>query len=345
MRTAFSHVTEHSYGTERFTKRSVADSCGVGLGHADDLVDPGGAYTRTCAGGAGGGVGGGDEGVCTVVDVEQSSLSSFEQHRFTFVQSSVQQHGRICHVGTQTVRVPQVGADDLSLAERLPPIDTRQHLVLRFDRPLQFLLQRIGIEQVDDPQPVGAFHFVAIGGADAATGRAYPITALAFFSGLFQRFVVGHDEVGVGAHEQSPLGGDSPLGQLLHLAEQGGRVEHDAVADNALLVGMENAGGYGVEDEDLVLHLYGVTGVGATLEPGYHIGIDGEVVDDFRLALVTPLCPEHNLGRHSDTPLETYSLDPGNVLLRQQFVEHDLGDEAVHVQDSQGAPPHLVPPA
>ena len=84
---------------------------------------------------------------------------------------------------------------------------------------------------------------------------------------------------------------------LLHagdLFQQMGRVDDDAVADDAGLAGVEDAGrqqvqlGFDAFDDD------GVAGVVSALVANDDLGLLRQVVDDFALAFVTPL------GSHDD---------------------------------------------
>ena len=92
--------------------------------------------------------------------------------------------------------------------------------------------------------------------------------------------------------EDPPRGGDAPLGELVQLAEEGLRLEHHTVADDADDTGVQNAGG------DLSQHELGVAdddrmpGVGPALIAHDQVGPLGEHVHQLALAFVAPLGPD-----------------------------------------------------
>ncbi len=65
----FAHIAKVLRG-----EGALAHAGGVGFNHADHAVDAPGAKPRADAGSAGGGVGGGDEGVGAEVDIEHGAL-------------------------------------------------------------------------------------------------------------------------------------------------------------------------------------------------------------------------------------------------------------------------------
>ena len=76
--------------------------------------------------------------------------------------------------------------------------------------------------------------------------------------------VVGHDDVGALADEEA-VQVHAKLAQRLHLVEQAARVHHDAVADDAGDVGMQDAGGHEMEGELLLAMDDAVARVAAAL--------------------------------------------------------------------------------
>src|SRR6185503_14166755 len=59
---------------------SAADARAIGLGDADDFVDPAAGHAGAAGNTDARGIAAGDIGKCAVVDVEKRALSPFEQH-------------------------------------------------------------------------------------------------------------------------------------------------------------------------------------------------------------------------------------------------------------------------
>jgi hypothetical protein len=95
------------------------------------------------------------------------------------------------------------------------------------------------------------------------------------------------------AREVDPL-----RAQIVQLAGQDLRVDHDAVADRAQLPRVEDPGRDQVElPRDAVAH-DGVPRVVATLEADHQVRPLGEEVDDLALALVAPLGAHDHYASH-----------------------------------------------
>ena len=108
--------------------------------------------------------------------------------------------------------------------------------------------------------------------------------------------MVRHDQVRVGADAQAREV-DALGAQVVELAGQHLRVDHDAVADRAQLARVEDPGRDQVE---LPLHAVAddrVAGVVAALEADHEVRVLGEQVGDLALALVAPLgAHDHDAG-------------------------------------------------
>ena len=119
---------------------------------------------------------------------------------------------------------------------------------------------------------------------------------------FFEHLVIRHHEMGGGADEQAPVYGDPAPGQFVELLQQRLRIENHPVADDAGFAGVQDAGGNDVKDEDVVPDLDGVPGVCTPLVAHHAVRIDGEIVDDLGLSLVSPLGAENHFGRHGCSP-------------------------------------------
>ena len=99
----------------------------------------------------------------------------------------------------------------------------------------------------------------------------------------------GEDDVRPGAHPDAAARVDPALGQLVEFAEELDHIQHDAVAEQAPLPGVQHARGDLVQDDVLVPDVHRVPRVGAPLIARDDVDVAGQHVDDLALALVTPL--------------------------------------------------------
>src|SRR6266568_7746436 len=163
---------------------------------------------------------------------------------------------------------------------------------------------------------------------------------------LVEQWVVAHDHVRALADDEL-LRLDPPLAQLRDLAQQHDGVDHDAVADDAGAVLVEDAGGHQLELELAMLSDDGVAGVVAALGADDHLGLRGEVVDDLAFALVAPLAADqdddHYLTKSQQSEGEQRPL-PG----RLRPGRHSAGAPATSVagarEGKQAVSPHYSVP-
>ena len=102
--------------------------------------------------------------------------------------------------------------------------------------------------------------------------------------------------------------------QHADFVEQGGGIDDDTVADDALAAGAQDAAGNKVEDEFFAVDDDGMAGVMAAGVAGHDMVALGEDVDDFAFAFVAPLGAEDDGGllsghvrglRESDAGVQT----------------------------------------
>jgi hypothetical protein len=167
-----------------------------------------------------------------------------------------------------------------------------QRLLLGLQRGADLRPQDLLVEQVldADPKPQG---LVGIARADATARGAERELAQLDLARRVEQHVVGHDQVGVGGDLQV-VDVDAAAAQAIDLAEQDARVEHDAVADHAGLVRVEDPRGDQVELELLAVADDRVAGVVAALEADDDVRPLGEQVGDLPLALVAPLGADYD---------------------------------------------------
>ena len=173
-----------------------------------------------------------------------------------------------------------------------PHREFTQRLLLGLEGGADLRPQDLLVEQVLDPDPEPQ-RLVGVAGADPPAGRAQRELAQLQLAGGVEQHVVGHDQVRVGRDLQV-ADVDAAPAQAVDLLEQDLRVEDDAVADHADLVGMEDARGDQVELELLAAADDRVAGVVAALEADDHVGLVGEQIGDLPLALVAPLGADYD---------------------------------------------------
>ena len=107
----------------------------------------------------------------------------------------------------------------------------------------------------------------------------------------------GHDEVRAVAEDQ--LRGIDPAGlERIDLAQQDLGVHSHTVADNAGLIGVEDACGHNVEFELSAFVDNGVAGVVASRIAGDNTCFASEEIDDSAFAFVAPLPADNDDDRH-----------------------------------------------
>ena len=147
-----------------------------------------------------------------------------------------------------------------------------------------------GVEQVDDAQ-AAAVHLVLVGRADAAAGGADLGASGRVLGGELDHAVVGQDDLGAVGDEELPVDGQAGVLELLDFVQEGHRVEHDAVADDAFALRAQHAAGNELQNELLAGDDDGVAGVVAA-------GVardDGELLRAARRR--SCLCPHRPTGR------------------------------------------------
>ena len=253
------------------------------------------------------GMAGGNVRVRPEVDVEQRPLRAFGQDPAPVVEGVVQVLGGVGDVRVDLLIELHVLVDDAVDVEPFRPVDVFENLVFGFDRPGELAAQNVAVQQVHDAN-AGPRKLVGVGRADAATGR--PDLVVVCVGGslllprLFDRLVVGHDEVGVVGDLESIFHVETELLDLLDLVQNGLRVEHDPVSDDARHAFVKDSARDEVEDE-LILGAVvvfpddGVPCVGAALIPGDDVKLFlAQQVDDFSFSFVAPLTSDDDRYGH-----------------------------------------------
>ena len=158
----------------------------------------------------------------------------------------------------------------------------------RVDTPAQSLGEFIFIERLvqADADSTG---FVAIGRADALPRRAEIALAAPIFTQAVDNHMVRQDKM-------RPVGDVEPIAdvdtarfQTVNLFDQLARIEHDAVADDALDIFTHRARRQEMQGKHFVADHDRMPGVGTALTADDEVGIIAEKIDDFPFAFVAPL--------------------------------------------------------
>ena len=275
-------------------ERPRADARDVRLRDADDLVDSRRADPDTGRRSPGDRGRRRDERVRPVVEVEKRRVRALEQHGLAVAERAVDEQRRVRDVGPQPLCVVLVAGGELLELERRCAVHPLQPDVLLRQRHLQLLAQDLRVEEIldADAQPKG---LVRIGRADAALRRPDLELSEPALDALVDRDVPGHDHVRV-RRQVEAVDVHAPVGEVVKLVYQDGRVDDAAGADHAFLAAEDPRGD--------VLHLVGlavgddlVSCVRPAVVTADEIAVLGEQVDDLPLALVAPLrADDHGRG-------------------------------------------------
>jgi hypothetical protein len=228
-----------------------------------------------------------------MVDVEQRTLSSFEQHPSAFPDGPVHQEtgvrGKGKQAGCKTLQQAQVVLEPgaLATAHHLEQPVRASHPVLQ-EAPGAFQAAQIG-----HPDATPAV-LVFVRRPDPTSGSAQ---ILAPFAGGVEQLVVRQNQMGAVGDEDPAFGIDAAGVELVQLGKKVLRLQYDAVTDYAGDLGMQDARRDLAEDELGIADDYRVARIGPTLIPHDEIGPFGEHVNQLTLAFVSPLRPDdHHAG-------------------------------------------------
>ena len=181
-----------------------------------------------------------------MVDIEESPLRAFKQNFFSLLQRVVQVDDSVGDKGSQSLAGGEKILVHLGEGNR-PGAERFQDAVIFPHLDPEFLGEQFRLHQVGHAQ-AGARGFIAIGGADAALGRADFGVAFAQLALFVERAMVGQDEMRAVADEQILADLDPDFAQPIDFADERDWVDDDAVADDADLAAAQNAGGNEMED-------------------------------------------------------------------------------------------------
>ena len=203
-------------------------------------------------------------------------------------------------VRAQALGVAQVVLDDRPGDQREPAVDLRQDLVLLPQDDVELLAEDLLVEQVLDPQP-DPRGLVRVRGPDPALRRPERVLAEEPLGHPLELEVVRHDHVAV-ARDHEPRRVDADRREPVHLVQQDPGVDDHAVRDHRGDVRVQDPRGDQLQLERVPLGEDRVAGVVPALVADDEVHPVGQVVGRLALALVPPLGPDDDGGRH-DAPV------------------------------------------
>ena len=175
-------------------QRPFPDARRVSLHHAHHPFHAVRRHARAGAGPARRGVGGGDERIGAVVNIQKRPLRALKKNLRVPPRRLVQQHHRVGDKRFQTVPGRAILGVDLGEGKRLGP-EGAQNLVVLLDLEAQQRLETVRVDQINHPQSRPR-RLVAVGRADAAFGRADFVFALERFALRIQFAMIGKHQMG-----------------------------------------------------------------------------------------------------------------------------------------------------
>ncbi len=218
-----------------------AYSRGIGLHDAEHVIEDPGSQTRTGAGKPCGGVGRRDERISAKIDVEHGGLRTLEEHIGPLTPQPMQRERDIRHERQDRL------AQGEQLIESLLEVDGRtakvvlQHEIVEIEHFTQLGGEAIALEEVGHAhRPPGRLVFVCR--PDAATGGPYRIGPARMLACLIQLHMRGQDERATRRDPQPVEDRYALFGQRPALPKERRQRQHDAIADEATDVLVQNAG-------------------------------------------------------------------------------------------------------
>ena len=274
-------------------ERASADAGRIGFDDADDIFHTTGADARTGAGAASRRIGAGNEGICTMVEVEHSSLSPFKEDFLAFTDIEIGRIVRILYILANLVGIAEVFFEDFIIIEAFAAIIFFKETVFKVNIDAQFLGKDIAVHEVADADAY-AVDFVGIARSDAVFRRADLSVALELFIFFINADMIRHDDMRTrGNFQFADLHAFG--GHAFDFFKEDFRIDNDAAADDVRGALTEDAGRDAADHEVVAVELQRVAGVRTALEAG-----DGGVarrkhVHDLSFPLISPLESEDNV--------------------------------------------------
>lgn len=266
-----------------------ADCGGVGLGDGDDVGDGVGRDAGPDGPETGESGGGGDHGVDAVVGVLEGAELAFEEDGAAVGEGLAEEGGGVGAEGGGDVAPGAEGGEEGGGVEVGLAVEVLEEDVLGLEDADELLGEDVVVVEELAELESGLGELVGVEGGDAGARGAEGAAGEAFLFVLVEEDVVGHDELGA-VGEQQAGGGDAAGDEGVVFGLEDGEVEGDAVGDDVGDVGVEDAGGEGVERELAEVVDDGVAGVGPALEADDDVGLRGEHVGELAFAFVAPVC-------------------------------------------------------
>ena len=223
-----------------------------------------------------------------MVDIQQRSLRPFEHHLLARANGLVQQYRGIGDERRYLLRRSRILLVDCLRVQGLGAKQCLRDGVLLVAGVVDVGAQQCRIQQVDHAQPA-AVHLVLVRWPNAAAGGPNLGPPRRILRRQLDHAVVGQDYLRPVRHEELAINLQPGVLQLLYLAQEGHRIQHHAVADDAPALRPQHPAGDQLQHELLAGNDDGVAGVVPAGIARHHGKLLRQHIDDLALALVAPL--------------------------------------------------------
>ena len=223
-------------------------------------------------------------------------MRAFKQHALAGLQGLVDQERRVGRVRLESLRVDRDLVADRVRIERSLVAAAQDLAVADCEGRSDLLLQDAEVEEVLDAD-TDARRLVCVSRANAATRRADLQRTEADLVLRVEQAVPGHDHVRIHRDAQTSRRAPTRL-ERVELSTEHLGINYNAVAEDANLVGLEDAAGQQMELEGLIAMHDRVARIVATLVARHDLESLSEQVDDLAFALIAPLGSNNHCSAH-----------------------------------------------
>jgi hypothetical protein len=233
-----------------------------------------------------------------VVDIEEGSLSAFEEHVLAGSQGAIEDPTGVIDVGLKLSPEFNTLFIEFADVDGVGAMQLREFEVLLFADGFEFGAKRVGLAKVGDADAT-AGDLVFVTRADAAPRRAdLGLTGRPFTGDVEGAMPDENDVCATGDAQTRGILQDATGLERFDFLEQDCGIDDDAGTDQVDGSRVEDAGGNYVEDRRFAIHDQRVAGVVAALEPGHEIRTRTEPIYDLAFAFIAPLGAYTDYGCH-----------------------------------------------
>ena len=277
-------------------ERASTDAGRISFDDTDNIFHAAGADAGTGASAASCRIRAGNEGICTMVEVEHSSLCPFKENFLTFTDIEVCRVIRILDVVTDLVSIAEVFFEDFIVIEAFAAIIFFKETVFKINIDAQFLGKDIAVHEVADADAY-AVDFVGIARSDAVLRRADFSITLEFFIFFINTDMIRHDDMRTRGNFQFAYL-HAFRGHAFDFFKEDFRIDNDAAADDASFVGKEDPRRQETQCKGLIVDDDRMAGVIPTLGADDDIGLLGQIIYNLTFTFVAPLGSDYHCCSH-----------------------------------------------